>query len=68
MLGAAYVEKGAPDLAIPVLDKAIELSPQYASAYNNRGLAYQAKGELDLAQRDFNKAAEIDPRYVKTKH
>ncbi len=34
--GIAYGEKGDVDLAIKDFDKAIDLKPDYAFAYNNR--------------------------------
>ena len=35
------------------------LNPQYANAYNNRGVAYQAIGKSAEAERDFAKAKEL---------
>jgi serine/threonine protein kinase len=46
--------------------KAIELKPNYALAYRNRGFAYESKGDYDLAIADYQKALKIDPnvKYV----
>ena len=56
------IAKGASyDRAIADYDKAIEIDPKYAQAYNNRGYAYEAKGEHDRAIADYDKAIEIDP-------
>ena len=41
--------------------KAIELKPDYADAYNNRGIAKKAKGDLDGAIADYTKAIELKP-------
>ena len=38
--GIAYGDKGEYDKAIEDYSKAIELNPEYAEAYNNRGNAY----------------------------
>ncbi len=38
--GLAYGGKGEFDTAIEDYNKAIKLNPEYAGAYNNRGLAY----------------------------
>ena len=46
------------------LDKAIELNPEFAEAYNNRGLAYYRKSDYDRAIIDLNKAIEIKPQYA----
>jgi len=41
--------------------QAIELKPDFMSAYNNRGLAYSKKGLPDKAIPDLNKAIELEP-------
>jgi tetratricopeptide (TPR) repeat protein len=56
--------KGLFDLSIADLNKAIDINPVYAEAYNNRGYAYKSKGLFDLAISDFNRALEINPRYA----
>jgi tetratricopeptide (TPR) repeat protein len=48
MVGSAY-------------NKAIELNPNLAAAYGNRGLVKKAKGDLDGALDDFNKAIGLKP-------
>jgi tetratricopeptide (TPR) repeat protein len=57
--GAAFMNKGEYDEAIADLDKAIELSPEFAMAYSNRGAAYINKGEYDKAISDSNKAIKL---------
>ena len=42
--------------------KAIELNPQYASAYINRGVAYDKLGNYQQAIKDYNKAIELNPQ------
>ena len=42
-------------------DKVINLKPDYAEAYHNRGTAYARRGEIDKAIKDYNKAIEINP-------
>ena len=49
-------------------DKAIALNPNYALAYNNRGVAYSNKGEVNRAIADYRKALEIDPYYSTPKN
>lgn len=45
--------------AIEHLTKAIELNPQLADAYSERGNIYADEGEYDLAIRDFSKALAL---------
>ncbi|MFH1958376.1 MAG: tetratricopeptide repeat protein [bacterium] len=62
--GNTYRDKGEYDGAIKDYDKAIELSPKNARAYNNRGNTYRDKGEYDRAIRDYNKAIELNPEFT----
>ena len=48
-----------PDSAIEDFNKAIELDPNHAVAYNNRGMMYQKRGDSDLAEADLRKAREL---------
>jgi len=50
------------DEAIKSYTKAIEIIPDYAEAYGNRGNAYFSKDEFDLAIKDYDKVIKIDPR------
>ena len=50
--------------AIVDFTKAIELNPDYAIAYNNRGVAYYLKKEYESAIVDFTKAIELNPDYA----
>jgi tetratricopeptide (TPR) repeat protein len=62
--GVVYKSKGEYDRAILEFNKAIEIDPEFAMAYNGRGNAYQDKGEYDQAILDYTKAIEIDPSYA----
>lgn len=72
-LGVEEFERGNYGLAIQYFTKAIELNPDNALAYYNRGLAYLKKGDkytpegeasLENAISDFNRAIELKPDYV----
>ena len=54
------------DAAIKDSNKAIDLKPDLAAAYINRGNAYDDTGEVDAAIRDYNKAIELDPENANT--
>lgn len=47
--------------AVEECDKAIELDPSDADAYNSRGLAYFCLSSDKRAMDDFNRAIELDP-------
>ena len=57
--GLIYNEKGQWDKAIAEYNKAIELNPEYADAYNNRGLAYLDLAQFDHGCQDLQKACEL---------
>ncbi len=59
--GDTYVDQEQWDEAIVQYDKAIELDPKLAVAYNNRGWAYNEIGQWNLAIIDLDKAIELDP-------
>jgi tetratricopeptide (TPR) repeat protein len=48
------------ELAIADYTYAIELDPEYAKAYNNRGNARATLGDLELALEDYDRALELD--------
>jgi Flp pilus assembly protein TadD len=43
-------------------ERAIEIDPTYAAAYNNLAVAYEQAGELDKARRAYEKALELAPK------
>ncbi|MDD5194210.1 MAG: tetratricopeptide repeat protein [Candidatus Omnitrophica bacterium] len=60
-----YIEdNGYPDQAIVYCNKAIELNPNIAQAYYNRGLAYDNKNNFNQAMLDYGKAIQINPNDV----
>jgi len=71
--GVQEYEKGNYEKAIEYFTKAIELKPDYAEAYFNRGLAYfkmgsryttEGRENLNSAIVDFSKAIELNPNFI----
>ncbi|CAD8187958.1 unnamed protein product [Paramecium octaurelia] len=61
--GLVYSKQGKFEKAIIEYNKAIEESPQYAAAYQNRANAYQGLMNFDEALRDYCMAIRINPQY-----
>ena len=58
-LAYADAEKGEVDSAIENYNQSIQLNPDFADAYNYRGIAYRNKGEIDRAIEDHAQAIQI---------
>jgi len=43
------------------MDPSIELNPECAHAYHNRGIAYGEKGDYEQAIADYTEAIRINP-------
>jgi len=67
--GIDHLKKGEYDQAISCFDKALEINPRHADAYNNRTIAYYTKGEYHKAWEDVHKAQclghQIHPEFLK---
>jgi tetratricopeptide (TPR) repeat protein len=53
------------DRAIADYTAAIQLKPDHAEAYNDRGFAYYLKGDAERAIADYTRAIELRPNYPK---
>jgi Tfp pilus assembly protein PilF len=62
--GSLLMSRNKVDAAIESYSRAIELNPNYAEAYVNRGLARRAKGDLAGSIEDYEKAGSIDPKSI----
>jgi TolB-like protein/Tfp pilus assembly protein PilF len=60
--------KKALELAVPLIEKALELDDQTAEAYATLALSATYLKDYDAANAAFQRALEIDPNYVSTHH
>ena len=58
--GGAHYDAERYQEAIATCDRAVELDPNYAVAYHNRGLAYSALQEYQHAIADYDRAIQLD--------
>jgi len=45
-------------------EKAVELDPGYAEAWNNLAIAYEHEGKFEEARKAYERALELDPKNV----
>lgn len=60
---ALYKMGGANKDVLTFLNKAIDVTPNEADVYSNRGYFYLENKNYDLAEKDFKKAEELQPKY-----
>lgn len=59
--GIQVAQRGLWREAIYRWERATQLDPTYAAAYNNLAVAYEHDGQLDKARQAYEKAIEIEP-------
>ena len=62
--GLKFHQQGEYENAKDYFDKTLELDPQSAGAYNNRGYAKFVLGDHKGAISDYDKAIELEPQYA----
>ncbi len=60
--GIEVAQRGLWREAIYRWERAIEIDPAYAAAYNDLGVAYEHEGQLDKARKAYEKALELEPK------
>ena len=59
--GISVAQRGLWREAIYRWEKATELDPTYAAAFNDLAIAYEHEGQLDKARKAYERALELDP-------
>jgi len=55
---------GETELAKKHLERAVELDPTYAAAWNDLGIAFEQQGKFDEARKAYEKAVALDPKNI----
>lgn len=67
-LASGYFEQGQHTVALDEIKQALAADPNYAPAYNLRGLVYMQMNEPALAESSFNRALQLNPRDADAMH
>jgi Flp pilus assembly protein TadD len=59
--GINVAQRGLWREAIYCWEKAVEIDPKYAEAYNDLGVAYEHEGQLEKARGAYDKAMALEP-------
>jgi Tfp pilus assembly protein PilF len=59
--GINVVQRGLWREAIYRWEKAVELDPSYAAAFNDLAIAYEHEGQLEKARQAYEKAQKLEP-------
>jgi Tfp pilus assembly protein PilF len=59
--GINVAQRGLWREAIYRWEKATQLDPSYAAAFNDLAIAYEHEGQLDKARKAYERALEIEP-------
>jgi Tfp pilus assembly protein PilF len=62
--GIDLAQKGLWKEALFWWEKAVEIDPAYAAAYNNLAVAYEHEGLFEKARKAYDRALELDPKNV----
>src|SRR4249919_3348578 len=65
--GISVAQRGLWREAIYRWEKAVELDPSYAAAFNDLAIAYEHEGQLEKARKAYEKAVELEPNNAEIK-
>jgi Flp pilus assembly protein TadD len=60
--GITVAQRGLWQEAVFRWERAVEIDPTYAAAFNNLGIAYEQLGKFDQAGKAYEKALELEPQ------
>ena len=60
--GISVAQKNLWQEAVFRWERAAEIDPTYAAAFNNLGIAYEQLGKFDQAGKAYEKALELEPQ------
>ena len=60
--GIKVAQNGLWNEALYRWEKATQLDPTYAAAWNNLAIAYEHEGKFEEAKKAYEKALELDPK------
>ncbi len=61
-LAIGYLEQGQTTIALDEVKQALAIDPEFADAYNMRGLVYMRLNDQQLAEESFRRAVALNPR------
>ena len=67
-LASGYFGEGKTDIALEELRQVLSVDPNYADAYNLRGLIYMRLGDPRQAEESFRRALSLSPRDPESLH
>jgi type IV pilus assembly protein PilF len=67
-LASGYYEEGKTDIALDELKQVLTVDPNFADAYNLRGLIYMRLGDNRQAEDSFRRAVALNPRDADAHH
>lgn len=59
--GISVAQRGLWREAIYRWEKAVQIDPTYAAAYNDLAIGYEHEGQLEKARKAYEKALELEP-------
>ena len=62
--GISVAQKGLWQEALYRWERAVDIDPTYAAAWNNLGIAFEHEGQFDKAREAYEKALDLEPNNV----